>query len=103
MFEPALRSLNRGGRQIAITSTSDQRVSFNLVDFYHNGSRLIGFDSYALSLQEVARIFDELRVGFETNLLSPPPVGLVPFDQAIGAYKAVASGHSGAKLVLSFS
>jgi NADPH2:quinone reductase len=103
MFEPALRSLGRGGRQVAITSTREQRVSFNLVDFYHNLSRLIGFDSYALSLRDVAEIFDELREGFESNLLYPPTIKTVPFEDAVDAYKAVAGGRAGAKIVLSFS
>ena len=44
MFEPALRSLRLGGRQVAIASTGERRVSFDLVDFYHNTSRLIGLD-----------------------------------------------------------
>src|SRR6202789_3242735 len=34
VFEPALRSLAFGGRQVAISSAGDPRVSFNLVDFY---------------------------------------------------------------------
>ena len=42
MFESALRSLRIGGRQVAIASTGDGRVSFDLIDFYHNLSRLIG-------------------------------------------------------------
>ena len=41
MFEPSLKSLRRGGRQIAITSTKDRTVTFDLVDFYHNESRLV--------------------------------------------------------------
>ena len=36
MFEQALGCLRIGGRQVAITSTGDGRVSFDLVDFYHN-------------------------------------------------------------------
>jgi len=103
MFEPALSCLGRGGRQVAITSTGDQRVSFNLVDFYHNSSRLIGFDSYGLSLEEAAGIFDELRAGFEANALSPPQIETVPFGDAVAAYRRVASGSTKAKIVLSFS
>src|SRR3984885_2031450 len=44
LFEPALRSLKFGGRQVVISSR-DPQVSFNLVDFYHNFSRLLGVDS----------------------------------------------------------
>ena len=46
LFEPALRSLRHGGRQVAISSAGNPQVSFNLVDFYHNFSRLLGVDSY---------------------------------------------------------
>jgi len=56
MFEPALRSLRLGGRQVAIASAGDPRVSFNLIEFYHNFSRLLGVDSYALTSQQVAEI-----------------------------------------------
>src|ERR1700693_18070 len=31
------------GRQVAISSSPEPRVSFNLVDFYHNESRLLGW------------------------------------------------------------
>ena len=81
MFEPALRSLRFGGRQVVITSTGDPRVSFNLVDFYHNFSRLLGVDSYGLTSRQVAEIADELRPGFEKGVLKPPPIELVPFEK----------------------
>jgi NADPH2:quinone reductase len=102
MFEPALRSLRYGGRQVAITSTGDQRVSFNLVDFYHNLSRLLGVDSNGLTPREVAEITGELRAGFETGALKPPPIEIVPFEKAVDAYSRVAAGQAKAKQVLSF-
>jgi len=39
MFEPSLKSLARRGRQTEITSVGDRRVSFDLLDFYHNERR----------------------------------------------------------------
>jgi len=102
MFEPALRSLRRGGRQVAITSTGDPRVSFNLVDFYHNRSRLIGVDSAAISPQEMAEIASQLTPGFETGALEPPPIQIVPFENAVDAYVRVATGKANLKQVLSF-
>jgi NADPH:quinone reductase-like Zn-dependent oxidoreductase len=74
MFEPALRSLRFGGREVAIASPGHTQVSFNLIDFYHNFSRLLGVDSYGLTSRQVAEIEDELRRGFETGALKPPPV-----------------------------
>jgi NADPH:quinone reductase len=52
----ALRSLRFGGRQVAISSRGDPRVSFNLIDFHHNFSRLLGVDSYGLTSRQVGEI-----------------------------------------------
>lgn len=103
MFEPALRSLRLGGRQVSITSTGNRRVSFDLVDFYHNLSRLIGVDSMKFTPRDVAAIAEELRPGFEANLLKAPPVQLVPFENAIEAYERIAGGQAEAKQVLTFA
>ncbi|HEY5229139.1 MAG TPA: zinc-binding alcohol dehydrogenase family protein, partial [Opitutaceae bacterium] len=42
LFEPCLRALAHRGRQVSISSSPEPRVGFNLVDFYHNESRLLG-------------------------------------------------------------
>jgi NADPH:quinone reductase len=102
MFEPSLRSLRMGGRQVDITSIRDPRVSFNLIDFYHNRSRLIGVDSNALTPQEVSQISDMLNSGFETGALKPPEIDIVPFEKAVEAYGRMAAGQAIKKLVLSF-
>jgi NADPH:quinone reductase len=102
LFEPALGSLRMGGRQVAITSTGDPRVSFNLVDFYHNFSRLLGVDSNGLTSQQVAGIAHELRLGFETGVLKPPPLEIVPFGKAVEAYSRMAAGQAKQKQVVSF-
>src|SRR5271156_1621289 len=91
LFEPALRSLKLGGRQVAISSAGTPRVSFNLMDFYHNFSRLLGVDSYGLTSRQIAEIANELRPGFATGVLKPPQVEIVPFEKAVDAYSRVAS------------
>jgi NADPH:quinone reductase-like Zn-dependent oxidoreductase len=101
LFEPALRSLRRGGRQVAISSAGDPRVSFSLVEFYHNSSRLLGVDSYGLTSQHVAEIEGELRRGFETGALTPP-IEVVPFEKAVDAYSRVAARQARTRQVLSF-
>ncbi len=55
-FETVLKSLRQGGRQIAITSTGNRRVEFDLVDFYHRQLRLIGVDTMKLTGSEIASI-----------------------------------------------
>jgi NADPH2:quinone reductase len=94
MFEPTLRSLAFGGRQVAISSRGDQRVSFNLVDFYHNFSRLLGVDSYGLTPQQIGEIGHEVNPGFETGALKPPPIEIVPFEKAVDAYRRMADGQA---------
>jgi NADPH:quinone reductase len=102
LFEPALQSLAFGGRQVVIASPGNPNVSFNLVDFYHSFSRLLGVDSYGLTLRQIAEITDELRPGFETGALKPPPIETVPFEKAVDAYNRIAARQAKAKLVLSF-
>jgi NADPH2:quinone reductase len=102
LFEPALRSLGRGGRQVAISSAGEPRVSFNLVEFYHNSSRLLGVDSYGLTLRQIAEIEAELGAGFESGHLQPPSIEIVPFDKAVDAYSRIAAKEARTKQVLSF-
>jgi NADPH2:quinone reductase len=45
-----------GGRQVAISSKGAPCVNFNLIDFYHNFSGLLGVDSYGLTAQQVGEI-----------------------------------------------
>lgn len=100
MFEPTLRSLRSGGRQIAITSVGTTRVEFDLADFYHNRQHLIGVDTAKMSGVEIAAILDQLRDGFETGHLQAPPVKTWMLDLAREAYTAVATGDASAKQVL---
>lgn len=100
MFEPALKSLGLGGRQVAITSVGIRRVEFDLMDFYHNQSRLIGVDTMKLTGNNIARIMDYVRDGFESGHFLPSPVKTWSLDQAVEAYTAVQAGDASAKHVL---
>jgi NADPH:quinone reductase len=99
MFEPCLKSLRPGGRQVAITSIGNGRVEFSLVDFYHNLWRLIGVDTMKLTGPAIAKIMNELRAGFEGGYLRTSPVQKWSLDQAIDAYTAVETGTSLSKHV----
>lgn len=100
MFEPALRSLRAGGRQIAIASGKDRKVSFDLIDFYHNRAHLIGVDTMALTGPEIAEIMTQLSDGFQQGHLQPPAVQTFSFDRAIEAYESMNLKTSRAKPVL---
>jgi NADPH:quinone reductase len=102
MFEPALRSLRLGGRQIAIASTGGSRVSFDLVDFYHNRAHLIGVDSNKFEPSELRTMMAELNRGFEAGSLKPLDRQSVPFDRAIASYEEVGAHPGATKQVLTF-
>jgi len=91
LFEPALRSLRKGGRQVAIAS-NPQQVQFNLVDFYHGLNTLIGVDTAGLSGDAIVAILDQLRAGFDGGTFQPPQVRTWAFADAVQGYQAVLDG-----------
>jgi NADPH:quinone reductase len=102
MFEPALRALRLGGRQVAIASTGGSRVSFDLVDFYHNRARLIGVDSNKFEPSELTTMMADLNRGFEAGSLKPLDRQSVPSDRAIANYEEVRVHPGTTKQVLTF-
>jgi NADPH:quinone reductase len=103
LFEPCLKSLARGGRQIAIASASRPRVEFDLVEFFHKTAWLGGVSSIDMSGSEIGRVFDELRDGFATEHLKVPPVPATKFENALGAYADAADRQGYWKGVLSMT
>ncbi len=100
MFEPSLAALARQGRQVAISSGGMPRVSFNLIDFYHNESRLIGVDSLKWGFAETARILTDLVPAFESGELPPLDVRISPLEQGPGIYRQIDAGTIRGKVVL---
>ena len=100
LFEPALKSLREGGRHLVIVSKGMRRVSFDLTDFYHNKSHLIGVDSLKLTGPEIASVMDQLRPGFDAGALRPFDVTTWTLAQGSEAYEAAGRDGAGAKHVL---
>jgi NADPH:quinone reductase-like Zn-dependent oxidoreductase len=100
LFEPALLSLREAGRHLVIVSKGMRRVSFDLTDFYHNKTHLIGVDSLKLTGPEIAAIMDQLRPGFEAGALRPFEVTSWPLTRAVEAYEAAERDGARAKHVL---
>jgi NADPH:quinone reductase-like Zn-dependent oxidoreductase len=96
MFQIGLTLLARRGRQVEITSPTERRVSFDLVDFYHNESRLFGLDTLKRDLVASARILEKLAEGFVTGAYQPHKIDQIfPFEDARHAYDCVSKGQSG--------
>jgi NADPH:quinone reductase-like Zn-dependent oxidoreductase len=100
MFEASLSALAWRGRQVAISSSPEPRVSFNLVDFYHNESRLLGVDSLKLSFEETGDILRRLAPGFETGDFPPPEVETYPLEQGPALYRDINESKIKGKPVL---
>ena len=71
MFPHALGCLAPRGRLVEMSATGAKEVSFNLADFYHNESHLIGVDLLKLDLTASAEVLEKLRPGFESRRLPP--------------------------------
>jgi NADPH2:quinone reductase len=100
LFEPCLKSLRVGGRQVVITSVGERRVSFDLIDFYHKRLHLIGVDTLKLDGPAIAGILDALRPGFESGRLKAFEVQTWPFDKAVEAYAAAEKGGAAKQVLL---
>jgi NADPH:quinone reductase len=101
MFEPALKSLAHRGRLLEISSASDRRVSFDLLDFYHNESRLFGVDTRARHAIASAALLEALGPFFEQGMFKPPPIDLVfALADARAAYQEVDRGQVRGRVIL---
>lgn len=101
LFEKSLSALAPGGRLIEITATGQRRVSFDLLDFYHNELRLYGVDTRKVNVTGAARILEGLCPGFESGALKPPDIAEVfPLARAREAYQSVAGGKVLGKVIL---
>jgi NADPH:quinone reductase len=102
MFESALKSLTHRGRIVEISSVGDRRVSFDLIDFYHNESRLFGVDTRSRNAVASSALLDALTPFFEQGTFGPPAVHRVfPLTDGVKAYEEVGRGQVRGRLVLS--
>ena len=96
MFPHALACLALRGRLLEMSVTGGRQVSFDLADFYHNESRLIGVDTLKLDLTASAAVLEALAPGFEAGDYRPAEIARrFPLEQAVAAYEAVAAGERG--------
>ncbi|WP_144139404.1 zinc-binding alcohol dehydrogenase family protein [Paraburkholderia sp. BCC1884] len=95
-FETALSLVKRRGRVLEISGTGKRRVEFDLIDFYHNETQLLGVDSAKLGVAESAPLMTALVEGFESGKLTGPVIAQeFPLARAREAYEAVAAGTRG--------
>jgi len=95
-FETALQLVKRRGRVVEISATGRRRVEFDVIDFYHNETQLLGTDSAKLGVAESARLMSALVEGFESGQFEAPLIARrFSLEHARQAYEAVAAGTAG--------
>jgi len=102
LFEPCLRCLALRGRHVAIASTGDGRVGFNLIDFYHREGRIYGVDTLKLDFAASAAVLRAIKPGVEGGLFKPPDFETVTLDRAVEAYGKINDGTARTKQVIVF-
>jgi NADPH2:quinone reductase len=100
LFQPTLASLRHRGRHVVISSVGERRVTFDLLDFYHQELTLYGIDTVKYDPRASADLLDDLRPGFETSALTPSALLTFPLHAAADAYQAVQAGTGGSKVIL---
>lgn len=96
----ALASLARGGRLVVISAVGTRKVEIDLIDLYHNETRIFGSDSAKLGVVESGRRLQRISPYFESGEFRPLPVtASYPLDEGVAAYQAVA-GHIAGRVVI---
>jgi NADPH2:quinone reductase len=96
MFRGAVDSLAFGGRLIEISATGQREVSFDLLDFYRNESRLFGVNTLKHDLTAAAKVLEALTPGFIAGDYRAAPIAETHgLGEAQEAYRKVGAGASG--------
>ena len=79
-----------------VSSAGRREVCFDLIDFYHNESRLFGIDTLKHDLRASAEVLDALTPGFIAGDYRPAPIAeIFGLDEAQEAYRKVEAGTAG--------
>jgi NADPH2:quinone reductase len=97
-----VRCLAHRGRHVAIASTGDGRVGFNLTDFYHREGRIYGVDTLKLGFAASAAVLRGMIFGIEEVRFKPPDFETVTLDRAALAYVHLGDGTTRKKQVIVF-
>jgi NADPH:quinone reductase len=96
----ALASLALRGRLVVISVVGSRAVEIDLLDLYHNETRILGIDSTKLTVVDSARRLRQMAPYFESGEFRPLPIAKTyPLDDAAAAYQAVAD-HTVGRVVI---
>ncbi|MFE7463523.1 zinc-binding alcohol dehydrogenase family protein [Streptomyces sp. NPDC057499] len=97
----ALASLAHRGRLVVISAVGSRTVEIDLVDLYHNETRILGCDSRQLDVTQSNAYLDRLAPYFESGQFQPLPVAhRYSLEKGKDAYLAVADRAPGRAVIL---
>jgi NADPH:quinone reductase-like Zn-dependent oxidoreductase len=95
-----LAALAHRGRLVVISAVGSPNVEVNLLDLYHNETRVLGTDSGKLTVCDSARRLEAMAPYFEAGAFRPLPiVTTYSLDDAAIAYQSVAD-HTAGRVVI---
>jgi NADPH:quinone reductase len=96
----ALAALARRGRLVVISVVGSRAVEIDLLELYHNETRILGIDSTKLTVVDSARRLQQMAPYFESGEFRPLPIAATySLDDAAAAYQAVAD-HTAGRVVI---
>ena len=96
----ALAALALRGRLVVISAVGSPTVEINLLDLYHNETRIFGTDSTKLTVVDSARRLQQMAPYFESGEFRPLPITTTYLlDDSAKAYQAVAD-HTVGRVVI---
>lgn len=91
-----LAALAHRGRLVVISAVGSPTVEINLLDLYHNETRILGTDSGKLTVVDSARRLEAMASYFDSGEFRPLPItATYSLDDARAAYQAVADRTAG--------
>jgi NADPH:quinone reductase len=96
----ALSALAHGGRLVVISAMGPRTVEIDLIDLYHNETRIMGSDSRRLTVADSAGRLEIMRPHFESGAFAPLPISAsYSLADGVAAYRAVAD-HARGRVVI---
>lgn len=95
----AVNTVAAFGRVVVIAAPMDGMINMSALNLYRRGGSVIGVNSLLYSLEDCAKMLEQLTEAFEGKLPIPESFTELPLSEAVAAYRRVNEGGA-EKIVL---
>ncbi|WP_417522273.1 quinone oxidoreductase family protein [Marinobacter sp.] len=95
----AVNTVDTFGRIAVIAAPTDGMASLSSLNLYRRGGSIVGINSLLYSVEDCARMLEQIAEEFDGDLPIPDHFTEMPLSEAIAAYRKVSEGSS-EKIVL---